>query len=162
MVTLSPDICAWPRCLDLLEHARRTTTNQNEYMVFEALYTLSSATLKTNFFQPTKVALAFRLDPHFLPRSEYPDAPFGLFFVVSREFRGFHIRFADVARGGIRVIRSSNMEMFQRNVSSLFDETYNLANTQMRKNKDIPESGSKGTILLEHDVSKFYERIERA
>lgn len=30
----------------------------------------------------------------------------------------------------------------------LFDENYDLAYTQHRKNKDIPEGGSKGTILL--------------
>ena len=29
------------------------------------------------------------------------------------------------------------------------DENYNLANTQQRKNKDIPEGGSKGVILLD-------------
>ena len=31
----------------------------------------------------------------------------------------------------------------------MFDENYNLANTQQRKNKDIPEGGSKGVILLD-------------
>jgi glutamate dehydrogenase len=35
------------------------------------------------------------------------------------------------------------------NVRSVFDENYNLANTQQRKNKDIPEGGSKGVILLD-------------
>lgn len=32
---------------------------------------------------------------------------------------------------------------------SLFDENYNLANTQQRKNKDIPEGGAKGVILTD-------------
>ena len=31
----------------------------------------------------------------------------------------------------------------------MFDENYGLANTQQRKNKDIPEGGSKGVILLD-------------
>ena len=32
----------------------------------------------------------------------------------------------------------------------MFDENYNLANTQQRKNKDIPEGGSKGVVLLDY------------
>lgn len=38
--------------------------------------------LKTNFYQPTKVALSFRLAPDFLPEVEYPRKPFGMFFVI--------------------------------------------------------------------------------
>ena len=38
--------------------------------------------LKTNFYQPTKVALSFRLAPDFLPEVEYPKKPFGMFFVI--------------------------------------------------------------------------------
>jgi glutamate dehydrogenase len=74
-----------------------------------------------------------------------------MFFVVGTEFRGFHLRFRDVARGGIRVIRSRNREAYSINLRSLFDENYALAATQQRKNKDIPEGGSKGTILLDID-----------
>lgn len=91
--------------------------------------------LKTNFYQPTKVALSFRFNPTFLPEVEYPVAPFGLFlsigaspslcpslpswgcdgmlmvsWVTGNEFRGFHMRFRDVARGGIRIVRSRNKE----------------------------------------------------
>ena len=38
--------------------------------------------LKTNFYQPTKVALSFRLAPDFLPEVEYPKKPFGMFIVI--------------------------------------------------------------------------------
>ncbi len=34
------------------------------------------------------------------------------------------------------------------NIGSMFEECYNLALTQQRKNKDIPEGGSKGVVLL--------------
>lgn len=40
------------------------------------------AVLKTNFYQPTKVALSFRLRPDFLPEVEYPNKPFGMFLVI--------------------------------------------------------------------------------
>jgi len=88
----------------------------------------------------------------------------------------FHVRFKDVARGGIRVVQSRSLAAFQANLPALFDEVlfshhvlklfffslmfhccflrkkvYNLAATQQRKNKDIPEGGSKGVILLSID-----------
>jgi len=53
-----------------------------------------------------------------------------------------------VARGGIRLVRSRFPQSYANNVSNLFDECYNLASTQQRKNKDLPEGGSKGVILL--------------
>ena len=50
---------------------------------------------------------------------------------------------------GIRIIKSRNREAYSINLRSLFDENYGLAATQQRKNKDIPEGGSKGTIILD-------------
>ncbi|KAI9596164.1 Glutamate/Leucine/Phenylalanine/Valine dehydrogenase-domain-containing protein [Syncephalis fuscata] len=136
---------------ELLDKIRRTTSNSHEFMVFESFLTFNKHVLKTNFYQPTKVAISFRLTPGFLPEIEYPTKPYGMFFVAGTEFRGFHLRFRDVARGGIRVIRSRNREAYSINLRSLFDENYALAATQQRKNKDIPEGGSKGTILLDID-----------
>lgn len=101
----------------------------------EAFLTFNAHILKTNFYQPTKVALSFRLDPSFLPAFEYPTPPFGMFLVIGSEFRGFHLRFQDVARGGIRIIKSRNREAYSINLRSLFDENYALAATQQRKNK---------------------------
>jgi glutamate dehydrogenase len=91
------------------------------------------------------------LDPSFLDFIEYPEAPFGIFYLVGKEFRGFHVRFKDVARGGIRLVRSRSEEVYDYNSDFIFDENYNLAATQQLKNKDIPEGGSKGTILLNLD-----------
>lgn len=136
---------------EIYDKIRRTVANPHEQMVFEALLAFNEHVLKTNFYQPTKVALAFRLDPSFLPPVEYPVRPYALFLVIGSEFRGFHLRFADVARGGIRIIRSRNREAYSINLRTLFDENYALANTQQRKNKDIPEGGAKGTILLDAD-----------
>ncbi len=42
----------------------------------------------------------------------------------------------------------SSHQALVTNVGSMFEENYNLAFTQQRKNKDIPEGGSKGVILL--------------
>nr|AAP97491.1 NAD dependent glutamate dehydrogenase [Aspergillus nidulans] len=126
-----------------------TAANEHDEMVMSAFRVFNASILKTNFFTPTKVALSFRLDPHFLPEHEYPQRLYGMFLVISSEFRGFHLRFRDIARGGIRIVKSRNKEAYSINARSLFDENYNLANTQQRKNKDIPEGGAKGVILLD-------------
>ncbi|KAL3425596.1 NAD-specific glutamate dehydrogenase [Phlyctema vagabunda] len=127
----------------------RTSVNEHEEMVMSAIRIFNNATLKTNFYTPTKVALSFRLDPSFLPELEYPQPLYGMFLVISSESRGFHLRFRDIARGGIRIVKSRNREAYSINARSMFDENYGLANTQQRKNKDIPEGGSKGVILLD-------------
>ncbi|KAJ1560574.1 NAD-dependent glutamate dehydrogenase, partial [Cladochytrium tenue] len=135
---------------ELLDKIKKTVSNNHELMIFESYLTFNKHVLKTNFYQPTKVALSFRMNPAFLPAVEYPQPLFGMFLVISSEFRGFHLRFRDIARGGIRIVRSRNREAYSINLRSLFDENYGLANTQQRKNKDIPEGGSKGTILLDY------------
>ncbi len=109
----------------------------------------NNALLKTNFYTPTKVALSFRLNPSFLPPLEYPQPLYGMFLVISSECRGFHLRFRDIARGGIRIVKSRNRKLILSMPRSMFDENYGLANTQQRKNKDIPEGGAKGVILLD-------------
>ncbi len=133
----------------LKDKITREVSNENEEMVMTAFRVFNSAVLKTNYFTPTKVALSFRLDPSFLPDFEYPKRLYGMFFVISSESRGFHLRFKDIARGGIRIVKSRSKEAYVINARNLFDENYGLANTQQRKNKDIPEGGSKGVILLD-------------
>ncbi|KAJ6584511.1 NAD-dependent glutamate dehydrogenase [Mycena capillaripes] len=132
---------------ELADKLRRSVSDKHELQVLEAFLVFNKHILKTNFYQPTKVALSFRLAPDFLPAVEYPRTPFGMFFVIGNEFRGFHLRFRDVARGGIRIINSRNKENYSINQRMLFDENYGLASTQSLKNKDIPEGGAKGTIL---------------
>jgi glutamate dehydrogenase len=134
---------------ELKDMIAKSAINEHHDMVMSAFRVFNSSVLKTNFYTPTKVALSFRLNPSFLPSEEYPQPLYGMFLVISSEFRGFHLRFRDIARGGIRIVKSRSREAYAINARSLFDENYNLANTQQRKNKDIPEGGSKGVILLD-------------
>jgi len=135
------------------EMITKTVANQHDQMVMSYFLIFNKAVLKTNFYTPTKVALSFRLKPStdFLPEAEYPQPLYGMFLVIGSEFRGFHLRFRDIARGGIRIVKSRNREFYSINARTQFDENYNLANTQQRKNKDIPEGGSKGVILLDYN-----------
>lgn len=133
----------------LRETISKTVASEHDEMVMTAFRVFNNAILKTNYFTPTKVALSFRLDPSFLPAAEYPKPLYGMFLVMGAEFRGFHLRFRDVSRGGIRIVKSRSKEAYAINARNLFDENYGLANTQQRKNKDIPEGGSKGVVLLD-------------
>ncbi|KAK4048479.1 NAD-dependent glutamate dehydrogenase [Microbotryomycetes sp. JL221] len=132
---------------ELQAHIKKTVLDPHDAKIFQSLMTFNKAILKTNFFSSTKCALSFRLDPSFLPPTEYPVPAYGLFMVVGDDFRGFHLRMKDVARGGIRMVMSRNRENYSINQRNLFDENYGLASTQALKNKDIPEGGSKGVIL---------------
>jgi len=146
--TPSAEVLSDSQLKDLIAN---NVSNENEQMVMTAFRMFNNSLLKTNFYTPTKVALSFRLDPSFLPELEYPQPLYGMFFVISSEARGFHLRFRDIARGGIRIVKSRNREAYSINARSMFDENYGLANTQQRKNKDIPEGGAKGVILLDAD-----------
>lgn len=111
-------------------------------------------TLKTNFYRTNYTSLAFRLDPKYMDElpfdrtKKFPELPYAIFFIKGMHFFGFHIRFKDLARGGLRTVYPQQTEQlfFEQNV--VFTENYNLAYTQQLKNKDIPEGGAKGLIFL--------------
>jgi glutamate dehydrogenase len=107
------------------------------------------ATCKTNHFVEGRYALALRLDPTLImraaPRAELPH---GVFWVHGRGFNGFHLRFRETARGGVRVVRAPSLEEYLRECERHLDEVYELAYAQELKNKDIPEGGAKAVLLV--------------
>ncbi|MDE3045711.1 MAG: NAD-glutamate dehydrogenase [Verrucomicrobiota bacterium] len=110
--------------------------------------------LKTNFYCANKTAFSFRFNPEYLNhlpydgREKFPELPYGIFFVRGMHFIGFNIRFRDLARGGVRTVTPERWEAYFHERNNIFSEAYNLAYTQQKKNKDIPEGGSKTAILL--------------
>ncbi len=82
-----------------------------------------------------------------------PRSPYGLFFVHGLGFDGFHVRFRDIARGGVRVVRPGSPEQLAAETDRVYDEAYGLAFAQQLKNKDIPEGGAKAVIVSSSDVS---------
>jgi glutamate dehydrogenase len=133
--------------------------NSLERKILNSLLIFNENLLMTNFYkaESAPASIAFRFKSDILknrPKVLFPEMPFGVYMVMGRGFYGFHVRFRDVARGGIRLIRSRDKPQYERNSQSLFEETYNLAYTQQAKNKDIPEGGAKGTILLDAEFSK--------
>lgn len=111
-------------------------------------------TLKTNFFRTNLTAHSFRLDPHYIEEipfenvKKFPEPPYAIFFIKGMYFFGFHIRFKDLARGGLRTVYPTQQEQIESERKNIFTECYHLALTQHMKNKDIPEGGSKGIIFL--------------
>ncbi|HOV39436.1 MAG TPA: NAD-glutamate dehydrogenase [Spirochaetales bacterium] len=113
---------------------------------------------RTNFYNLEKSCTVYRIHPEVLDPVDYPERPYGLFFLVGHDFLGFHMRFREIARGGIRIVRSRSVDVYAHNIDTIFTENYNLAWTQQRKNKDIPEGGAKGTILLNLESQNMAER----
>lgn len=150
--------CVPFRNAELEAKIQAAAENSLDRKILNSLLIFNENLLLTNFFKaesaPASIAFRFKADIiKNRPKVLYPEAPYGIFMVMGRGFYGFHVRFRDVARGGIRLIRSKDRQQYERNASTLFDECYNLAYTQQAKNKDIPEGGSKGTILLDTDYA---------
>jgi glutamate dehydrogenase len=104
---------------------------------------------RTNFYNKDRFGLSMRIDPSVMvaPESGKP-MPYGVFFVHGRNFNAFHCRFRDIARGGLRIVTPRNHDEYILNSSLQFDEVYGLSYAQQLKNKDIPEGGSKGVIIV--------------
>lgn len=123
------------------------------------------ATLRTNFYNEERYAHALRLNPTIMmpggvATPERP-LPFGVFFIHGRNFNAFHNRFRDIARGGLRIVTPANSDLYALESSRQYDEVYGLSYAQQLKNKDIPEGGSKGVLLvntpaLEDPNTKFF------
>lgn len=111
-------------------------------------------TLRTNYFLPRRFGLSFRVDPAFLDEYYYvgdlasQERPFGFFFFHGPGAQGFHVRYRETARGGVRLVPTGAQEQFEVESNRLFDEASGLALSQQYKNKDIPEGGAKAVILL--------------
>jgi glutamate dehydrogenase len=116
--------------------------------IFTSFVLFTVSTRRTNFFKSNIVSLAFNLDPALFlgPAYREPFPAYSVLFILSAEARGFHVRIAEIARGGIRLIKSGSSQAYANNVSSLFDECFNLASTQQQKNHELVEGGEDKDI----------------
>jgi glutamate dehydrogenase len=111
--------------------------------ILRAYWELIQATLRTNYFTeptpPTQQApyLVFKLDAARVPDLPAPRPAYEL-FVYSPRFEAVHLRFAGVARGGLRW--SDRREDFRT-------EILGLAKAQEVKNSVIVPSGAKGGFV---------------
>ena len=130
------------------EQIKNTVDLEDARTLFETMVNAVHAVKRTNLFLEGRYALSMRIDASILTTEERPACPFGAFFIHGRDFNGFHVRFRDIARGGVRAIYPRGVEQYSREQERLYDEAYNLAFAQQLKNKDIPEGGSKAAMLI--------------
>jgi glutamate dehydrogenase len=72
----------------LEKRIKNEATSLLDQQVLLAMCTFNLHVLKTNFYKRKKSALCFRLDPTFLSTKDWPEALFGLFFVMGSDFQG--------------------------------------------------------------------------
>ena len=114
----------------------------DEDRILRQFLNLVEATVRTNFYQPdpagrTGSTIAFKLDSGQVEAAPQP-RPFREIWVYSPRVEGIHLRFAPIARGGIRW--SDRAQDFRT-------EVLGLVRAQLVKNAVIVPSGAKGGFL---------------
>ena len=137
------------RVQDIRQLIPREADGEDARAVLHEMLNAVEKTLRTNVYLDGRYALSMRIDPSLLVTEDRPEVPHGVFFVHGRHFNGFHVRFRDIARGGVRAIVTRSIDQHSSEAERIYDEAYGLAFAQQLKNKDIPEGGSKAAVLLE-------------
>ncbi|UIZ21305.1 hypothetical protein KXD40_001076 [Peronospora effusa] len=129
---------------------RRNVEQEEAIALLNNMADAVRGTLRTNKFVRERYALSLRMDPKVMGYGTVgKDTPFGVFFIYGRRFKGFHVRFRDIARGGLRMVYPSSTDAHALESARQYNEAYNLAFAQQLKNKDIPEGGSKAVVLCD-------------
>lgn len=144
---MSRDICA-----KIFDKVENTVAKELLLMMTKVV----KYTLRTNVYLENRYSLGLRLDPRVMEVEESPkELPYGIIFSHGRRFNAFHVRFRDIARGGMRLVTPSSQEQHALESARQYNECYGLAFAQQLKNKDIPEGGSKAVVLINcHGLSE--------
>uniref|UniRef100_M4BDQ0 Glutamate/phenylalanine/leucine/valine/L-tryptophan dehydrogenase C-terminal domain-containing protein n=1 Tax=Hyaloperonospora arabidopsidis (strain Emoy2) TaxID=559515 RepID=M4BDQ0_HYAAE len=141
---------------------RRNVEQEDAIELLNSMADAVRGTLRTNKFLRERYALSLRMDPEVMGYGTVgKDTPFGVFFICGRRFKGFHVRFRDIARGGLRMVYPSSTDAHALESARQYNEAYNLAFAQQLKNKDIPEGGSKAVVLCDPIVGNAGEVAPR-
>ncbi|MGV1004792.1 MAG: NAD-glutamate dehydrogenase [Candidatus Nanopelagicales bacterium] len=118
----------------LLEAGLERVPSLDQDRILRSVRALIRATLRTNYFQPDRPALACKFDPAAIPDLPLPRPRFEI-WVYSPRVEGVHLRYGHVARGGLRW--SDRREDFRT-------EILGLVKAQAVKNAVIVPVGAKG------------------
>lgn len=141
---------------------RQNVEQEDSIELLNAMVDAVTGTLRTNKYVRDRYALALRLDPSVMGYGTVgKELPYGVFFIYGRRFKGFHVRFRDIARGGLRVVYPGSTDAHGLESARQFNEAYNLAFAQQLKNKDIPEGGSKAVVLCDPIVGPIGDLAPR-
>lgn len=152
------------KSLSELDTGRKKHDDRRRAIFMQAINVTDHA-LRTNCYNYHKLGLGFCLNPAYLDnvpgfdrKAKYPELPFSVYFVKGWNYFGFQVRFRDLSRGGMRTVISRDVEHSKYERANMFGECYNLAYTQQKKNKDIPEGGSKSICFLYPNEELVHER----
>jgi len=125
-----------------IESALAAVPSLDDDRILRQFQNLVGATVRTNFYQPDAAGkppstLAFKLDSKAVEAAPQP-RPFREIWVYAPRVEGVHLRFAPIARGGIRW--SDRAQDFRT-------EVLGLVRAQLVKNAVIVPSGAKGGFL---------------
>lgn len=129
-------------------HDLQSLEHDEERDLFAMFGRILSSVAHHNLGQIGRQALGARLHPELFVESP-EQRPYAVMYARGRDCQGFHVRFQDVARGGMRLVCPRSREAHSAEVERLFGEAYSLAKAQHLKNKDIPEGGAKAAVLVE-------------
>ncbi|WP_242676715.1 NAD-glutamate dehydrogenase domain-containing protein [Rhodococcus sp. ABRD24] len=138
-----------------LADAVTATATLDEDRLLRGLWSLVSATLRTNWFQDSVRAggpIAFKIDPS---RVSLPATivPYREIFVHARGVEGSHVRGGPISRGGLRW--SDRRDDFRT-------EVLGLMRTQIVKNSLIVPMGAKGAFVVRGAADPSPEQVRAA
>lgn len=127
----------------------RLSEHPTALQVFRCMAKLVTHCRKTNFYIPGKRAYSFRLDSDILDPLVYNRPVYAIFFINGHYAAGVHMRAADIARGGLRLLTGAAApEPRMENAARL---GFILGRDRRIKHKDICENGAAG-VIVPHSV----------
>ncbi len=131
-------------------HIEPGTRKTREQQILTCFDQLIDSIQSTNADKNDRLGLALAIGPRFFQQSPFKCSPlFVVYYIFGNNFQGYHVRFNNIARGGLRILKPSSLELHAQQADHLFEEAYGLAHAQHFKNKDIPEGGSKAALLVQ-------------
>ncbi|MEM7784653.1 MAG: NAD-glutamate dehydrogenase domain-containing protein [Planctomycetota bacterium] len=126
--------------------------NPVERKVLSTLNSIIRSLTASNISVADRRTITMRFDQQLFDEFDVNEKPFAVYYCLGQGFDGFHVRFRDVARGGMRLVRTRNDEHYLVESVRVLEEAYRLAAAQQLKNKDIAEGGAKATIILKPEI----------
>ena len=133
--------------LDAFTDRLQAIADPLERRTMNTLFRLVLAVQRANVNTQRRRCTALRLSGEIFENLNHGDTPFAIFYVYGQGFDGFHVRFRNVSRGGMRLVPTRNTEHYLFEGARVFEEAWRLATAQQLKNKDIAEGGSKAVVV---------------
>ena len=137
--------------LDAFTDRLQAIADPLERRTMKTLFRLVLEVQRANVNTQRRRCTAFRLPGEVFENLDHGDTPFAIFYVYGQGFDGFHVRFRNVSRGGMRLVPTRNTEHYLFEGARVFEEAWRLATAQQLKNKDIAEGGSKAVVVCKPD-----------